>query len=98
METNTLRPGLLVSMKTSLEGNISYRKKDIERPHRIETGAQRAKWETVRTILDPAEHDAAVKTRAKIRNTVAAVCAQSAFGLLCTEDNANKLDRAVEKA
>lgn len=98
METSTLRPGLLVSMKTSLEGNVSYRKKDIERPHRTEEGAQRAKWETVRTIRDPAEHDRAVKTRSKIRNTVASVCAQSDFGLLCTMDNSAKLDRAVEKA
>lgn len=95
MEVSTLRPGLLVSMKTSLEGGVSYRKKVIEGAHLIDNGMQRAKWETVRTIVDPVEHDHAVKTRAKIRNTVAAVCAGSAFGLLCPENEVEKLESAI---
>jgi hypothetical protein len=97
MEKHTLRPGLLVSMKTRLNGNVSYRKKDIERPHRTEEGAQRAKWETVRTIRDPAEHERAVKVRSKIRNTIAGVCAHSDFGLLCPLSKRDELDKAIAK-
>lgn len=98
METSTLRPGLLVSLKTSLEGNVSYRKKVIEGAHLIETGAQRAKWETVRMIADPVEHDRAVKTRAKVRNTITAVCNGTAFGLLCPETDSKKLELALLQA
>lgn len=98
METSTLRPGLLVSLKTSLDGGVSYRKKILEGAHLIENGAQRAKWETVRVIADPVEHDKAVKTRAKIRNTVTAVCAASAFGLLCPDSDVKKLELALLQA
>ena len=98
METSTLRPGLLVSMKTKVVGNVSYRKKDIERPHAIETGAQRAKWETVRTIADPAEHERAIKTRSKIRAIVTGVCARSDFGLLCPQSKEAELEKAFAEA
>lgn len=98
MEVSTLRPGLLVSLKTSLEGGVSYRKKILEGAHLIENGMQRAKWETVRTIVDPVEHDLAVKTRAKVRNAISATCAGSAFGLLCPDSDVEKLESAIAEA
>ena len=39
MQTNTLRPGLLVSLKTSIRGNVSYQYRDIEPEHLVENGA-----------------------------------------------------------
>ncbi len=44
MQTSTLRPGLLVSLKTSVTGNVVYRRKDIEPDHRTKDGVQRARW------------------------------------------------------
>jgi hypothetical protein len=98
MQTSTLRPGLLVSLKTTITGNVKYDRQDIEPEHMTTDGAQVAKWETERTIMDPAEHDAAVKARSKARSIVTGVCAKSYFGLLCPEANAVKLEEAVAEA
>jgi len=98
LNASTLRPGLLVSLKTSLRGNINYQTQELETDHTTETGQRRARWETTRTVYDPAEHEAAVKARGKARSLLTSVCAQSAFGLLCREDRAADLERAVSDA
>lgn len=98
MDLTTLRPGLLVSVKTSITGNVKYITKDLERDHLTPEGEKLARWETERTIKDPAEHDAAVAARSLARSKVQSVCAQSAFGLLCPEVMQDKLDAAVAEA
>ena len=98
MNISTIRPGLLVSLKTSLSGNVHYASRDIEPDHIDADGARRAKWETQRTVEDPQEHEAAVKVRSKARSLISAVCAPSSFGLLCPESDASKLTDAIEEA
>lgn len=96
--STTLRPGLLVSLKTSLTGNVQYSRATIEGEHITETGAARSAWETVRTVSDPAEHERGIKARGKARSAVTAVCAQSSFGLLCPESAEGELAKAVSEA
>lgn len=98
IQKTTLRPGLLVALKTSTRGNVTYRKQVVEAEHEDEAGVARAKWETERTVVDPKEHEAAGKARSKCRSIITAVCAQSAFGLLCPEIDAERLDKAVADA
>ncbi len=98
LETSTLKPGLLVSLKSSVQGNVSYRKRDIETDHITEDGKLEARWETERTIVDPGEHEAAVKVRSKARALVTGVCVASAFGLLCPESGAGNLEAAIAEA
>lgn len=98
IQTSTLRPGLLVSLKSSIRGNVHYVRRDIETQKKLKNGEAHAKWETERTIADLAEHEAAVKARTAARVAVASVCAYSAFGLLCPEDNADELESAVKEA
>jgi hypothetical protein len=98
LETKTLRPGLLVSLKTSIRGNVDYVTRDIEADHITETGERKAKWETERTVSDPAEHEAAVKARGKARSMITGVCAPSAFGLLCPQSRESQLAEAVDRA
>lgn len=98
MQTSTIRPGLLVSLKTSIAGNVSYRTNDIERDHVDAEGARKAKWETERTIADPVEYEEAGKIRSKARSLIGAVCAHSTFGLLCPEVDADALAAAVREA
>jgi hypothetical protein len=98
MQISTLRPGLLVSLKTSVRGNVSYNAREIEADHFEEDGSRRAVWETTRTIERPEEHEAAVKVRSKARGLVTGVCAPSDFGLLCPEASRDRLTAAVEKA
>ena len=98
INTSTLRPGLLVSLKTSVRGNVSYQRKDIEAEHQTDDGKSQAKWETERVITDAAEHDAAIKARTKARVMVTSVCTASAFGLLCPESAGDELEKAIAGA
>lgn len=98
IKASTLRPGLLVSLKTSVSGNVSYKRLDLEKDHSTEDGARLARWETERKITDPVEHEAAETIRASASNLIRSVCAKSAFGLLCPEDAADKLDEAIRQA
>jgi hypothetical protein len=98
MQTSTLRPGLLISLKTSIRGNVTYDKRDIEREYLTEAGTKYAKWETIREIQDPAEHERATKVRSRARSIISGICAKSAFGLLCPENAAVNLERAIAEA
>src|SRR5262249_46513243 len=94
LTTSTLRPGFLVSLKTSTRGNVAYDKRDIERDHLVK-GKRVAKWETTRQIADPDEFERAQKVRAKACSLIRGVCAQSDFGLLCPEDKGDQLAKAI---
>jgi len=96
---STLRPGMLVSLKTSITGlNVNYKRRVLEAEHISPDGSLQAKWETDKLVLDAAEHDAAKKARADARNAIAAACVQSDFGLLCPQDRDDKLKAAIDKA
>jgi hypothetical protein len=98
MQTSTIRPGLLVSLNTTVRGNVSYSKIDIERDHTTDAGERKAKWETERTIADPAEFEQATKIRSKARSLIASICTASAFGMLCPQADADKLAALVDEA
>lgn len=97
IQTSTLRPGLLVSLSCTVTGNVKYRKSGVAYDI-ADDGAEIAAWTTQREIKDVAEHKAASKARADSRNAVTAACTHSAFGLLCPESNADKLESAIAKA
>src|SRR5574341_1250366 len=98
MLTSTLKPGLLVSMKTSIKGGADYLRAEIERDHTTENGERVAKWETTRTIRDPAEYERAIQVRGKARSAIIGACNQTSFGLLCPEARAAELQTAIEVA
>jgi hypothetical protein len=97
-QTTTLRPGLLVGLQTSIRGNVSYVKRDIVTGHIVENGEHVAKWETERTISDPAEYARATKVRSDARGLIVKVCVPTAFGPICPEADAADLDAAIVKA
>jgi hypothetical protein len=96
ISSSTLRPGLLVSLKSTIRGNVTYTKKTID--EKKEAKGSKLRWETVRTITDNDEHERAVVARTKCRVLIASVCAASAFGLLCPEDREKDLATAIEAA
>lgn len=98
MQTTTIRPGLLVSLHTSISGNVSYRAVTLETEHTTENGELRARWETEKTVANPAEHKRATEIRSKARSLIASVCAHSAFGLLCPEADAAILADKIKEA
>lgn len=93
---STLRPGLLVSLKTSISGGVVYEKIDLEATKK--EGADVARWETTRIVDDPEEHERAKKARSDSARAVRKICSLSAFGLLCPETKAEELTAAIADA
>lgn len=99
IKSDTIRPGLLVSLKTSVNGNVSYDKRIIEAASVDEkTGVQKARWETVRTTINPVEHEDARLAQSKASSIIRRVCKASTFGLLCPEADAEELEKAIADA
>lgn len=96
LKASTIRPGLLVALRTTVSGNVHYHKQDLGITS--EGDAEIVKWETERTIKDPKEFKAAGQVRMKARGFIINVCAHSSFGLLCPEDKADKLAEGIRKA
>lgn len=93
---STLRPGLLVSLKTSMRGNVSYEKRDLDEGRDGNTEIK--KWETERTIADAKEYELAKKMRGAATLPIRKVCTWSAFGLLCPEADREDLDAAIAES
>lgn len=103
LATSTLRPGFLVSLKTTLRGGVHYVRRDLgigeqEAEAAAAAAGERTKWETERTINDPKEYKAARTARSKAAGLIRSVCSQSAFGLLCPEVDSAKLEAAIAAA
>lgn len=98
IKSTTLRPGFLVSLHTSVTGNVSYDRRDLERERVTKEGVAKSKWETERTVNDPEEHDESVRVRNKASTLIRSVCAKSSFGLLCPKSDKNELDKAIAEA
>lgn len=93
----TIRPGLLVAVKTSIKGNVSYSKRDIA-VETFEDGYEKARWETERSIKNAAEQEAATKARSKARSLISGVCSSTEFGFLCPIASRPELDKALAEA
>jgi hypothetical protein len=98
MQTRTLRPGVLVSLKTTVRGGVDYRRIDLEPSRQTENGESVAKWETTRTIEDPGEYERAIVARSKARALIVGACVPSDFGLLCPDSRAADLEAAIVEA
>lgn len=94
----TLIPGLLVSLKTTIAGNIQYKTRDLLPSEQAPEMGTVAEWQTTRVIADAAEYEAAKKARSKARSVVVGACISSSFGLLCPERNEGALIDAVNQA
>ncbi len=98
MKTSVLKPGYLVSLKTTLRGGVNYRRVDLETERTTDDGALRAKWETTREIPDPDEYARAVQARSDARGFIVRECCASAFGMLCPTSNEGALQDAIQTA
>lgn len=101
LETNmtdfyTLRPGLLVSMQTSVKGNVSYHEDD--RNVSVVDRSETTEIHTRKHVADIDEQDRAIKQRTKIRGLILSVCSSSAFGLLCPNNKEAQLREAIVQA
>lgn len=96
MKTAIMKPGILVSLKTSLKGSVVYERRDLEDKTEGETETER--WETTKVIEDKTEHEKATKARSKARSMIAAHCCPTSFGLLCPLSKEDELNEAIREA
>ena len=97
MHTTMIRPGLLVSLKTTLRGGVTYQKRTIDPEHAVGAALVET-WETTREVADAEDHARAIVARGKCRSLVTGVCCSSSFGLLCPVEREDKLAAAIEEA
>jgi hypothetical protein len=97
-EFHTLRPGLLVSMTTSVQGNVTYH--GIDRDVRRDDKAEVTDIHTRKRVADVEEQERAIKQRTKIRGLILSVCVSTAFSntLLCPNSKEGELRDAIAMA
>lgn len=94
-DIRTIRPGILVSLKTHKSGNTKYRKRDIAPATITESGTLVSKWETDKTVFDPDEQRQAEKVVSTASYLIRKLCVKSDHGLLCLDSRAEELDEAI---
>jgi hypothetical protein len=91
MDTQIMVPGILVALKTSVYGGTHYDRRTLEE----EEDGSIKRWETVRTMEDPKEHEAALEAVGKASRLVSKLCVRTSFGYLCPIDRERDLDGAI---
>ena len=97
-EIRTLRPGVLVSLKTRTRGTVKYDKRDLEFAHLTGDGTQVSRWETEKTVFDAAEQKEASQVVSSASYLIRKLCVQSEHGLLCPDSRADQLPAAITAA
>lgn len=98
-QTSTIRPGILVSIKSTVSGGVEYNRVDLAADGLpAAEGADVSRWETTRVITDPVEHARAVKTRSQAQGLIRKVCSETTFGLLCPNDQEGALNAGIAAA
>lgn len=96
-----LRPGLLVTLHTRIEGGCAYDREDLGHSVDDVAGELRdvTEWKTTRTIADAEEWDRASKVRSQARALVASACVDTPFSfLLCPTEQETLLDQKLAEA
>ena len=95
---SVIRPGLLVVVKSTVVGGVSYQRIDLETGEPPVPGADVSRWETIRTIEDQEEYHRAGKTRCDARALIRKVCSDTTFGLVCPMESEAALDDVIARA
>lgn len=91
-----IRPGILVSARTTSAGNVSYTRVDLGQDTDGKT--ERSRWETARTIVDVQEHKEASEVRSKAAYMIRRTCIRSSFGLICPNADESALQEGIRLA
>ena len=96
MKTSVIKPGILISLKSTVVGGVQYQREDLGK--KLDDGEELTEWKTVRVIQDKEEHERATKCRSAALALVRKTCSSTTFGLLCPTDNEGALDTAIAAA
>jgi hypothetical protein len=96
-----LRPGMLVTIGTRIDGGCKYDREDLGHTEDEVGGAIQdvSQWKTVRTIDDLEEFTRASKVRSEARTLIVSACIATPFGFhLCPTEGEPLLDERVAQA
>lgn len=88
--------GILVSLKTSVSGGVTYTRRDLEEV--VQGRNVVSRWETTKLVRDQDELRRATEARNRASYTVRRVCTHTSFGLVCPASRAADLDAAIVEA
>lgn len=91
-----VRPGLLVSMRTSIKGGVSYRREDLV--DEIEGEGTRTEWKTEKKVENADEYTRARRLRARVVTLIGGACVKTAFTYICPLENEALLDERIAEA
>lgn len=101
MKTAMIRPGVMVSLKSTVQGGVAYVRTDLDASEEAEAadeGKKVERWETKKVVENEAEHERATKARNGALALIRKECSATAFGLLCPEAREAELDQAIQRA
>lgn len=78
----TLRPSILVVLRTTVTGGVTYDRTDLDTGEAPMPGVSRRRWVTDCTIMDPEEHERAGKVRSAARSLFTRICVDAPLGLM----------------
>jgi len=90
---STIRPGYLISLKTAIRGNVTYKVRGKGKS--LADNQETVQWETTRRTRDVEEYNRAYNVRSKARGLVTAATIDSDFGLLCREADREQVLKAI---
>lgn len=94
MKTITLKPGILVALRSTISGGVTYERTELE--HKSDDdGRAVARWETTKVTQDPQEEERARRARAQAVNAIRRLCIPTSFGPLCPVAREAELDAAI---
>lgn len=101
-KTITMKPGILVALRTTVAGGVQYERRTLEADDRGEneegTTTAISKWETTKVVQDPDEVERATAARGKAGAEIRKLCTRTSFGLLCALANEGELNEAILRA
>ncbi len=103
MTTSTIRPGILIALRTQVSGGVEYQRNDLApddvvTPAANDSATKVEAWKTIKITADAAEHAKAVSVAGLARREVTKLCMATSFGLLAAEALEKELDEAHARA
>ena len=91
-----LKPGIVVNLKSSINGGVAYQRRELEAPEASDD-VDVARWETTRITSDAGEHKRAVQIRSAALARIRSECYATRVGFLfCRPGREPELRKAVE--
>jgi len=91
-----MKPGILVSLKTSVAGGVTYQRTDLD-DQKVGSSETR-RWETVKTVDNVDDFMRAGAVRGEASALIRKPCIKSAFGLICLSADEDELEKAINEA